>query len=92
MPRKYSYTWPSTSRALAGVVAKADGGHKIDQLAQLAIGQLGAGIALVQDALELGVLDLDQRQRIVDALANVGLLGGGAQAFPAGGLRAPRRR
>ena len=33
--------------------------------------------------LSLRVLGLDQRQRIVDALADVGLLGGGAQALPA---------
>ena len=69
---------------LAGAVAKADGGYQIDQFAQLAIGQLGAGVALVQNAFELGVLQLDQRQRVVNAFANVGLLGARAQVFPAG--------
>ncbi len=39
-------------------------------------GQLGAGRALVEDALELGALGLDDGQGIVDALADVGLLGG----------------
>ena len=57
---------------------KADGRHQVHQFAQLAVGQLGTGIAFVQDALELGVLALDQRQRLVDALADVGLLGGSA--------------
>ena len=46
---------------------------------------MGTCEALVEDALELGVLDLDQRQRVVDALADVGLLGGGTQRFPACG-------
>ncbi len=41
---------------LAGVVAKADGGDQVHQLTQLAVGQLGAGIALVEDAFQLGVL------------------------------------
>ena len=36
-----------------------------------------------------GVLQLDQRQRVVDALADVGLLGRGAQGFPARGFRHP---
>jgi len=54
--------------------AEADGGHQVHQLTELAVWQLGAGKALVQDALELGVLGLDDRQRFVDALADVGLL------------------
>jgi hypothetical protein len=74
------------------VVAKADGGDQIHQLAELAVGQLGAAVALVEDALELGVLLLDHRQRFVDALADVGLLGGGAELLPSGRPRAPRRR
>ena len=76
---------------LAGVVAEADGGHQIDQLAELAVRQLGAAVAFVEDALELGVFDFDEGQRVVDALADVRLLGGGAEGFPAGRLRAPRR-
>ena len=74
---------------LAGRGAEADGGHQVDQLAQLAVRQLGPREALVQDALELGVLGLDQRQGIVDALADVGLLGGGTQRLPARRLGHP---
>ena len=81
---------------IAGVVfgrvaglAKADFGDQIDQFAQLAIGQLHAGVAFVEDAFELGVFGFDQRQRIVDAFADVGLLGLGAQGFPAGGFGHP---
>ncbi len=69
--------------------AKADGGHQIDQLAELAVGQLGAGVAFVEDAFELGVFGFDVAQGFVDALANIGLLGGGAQACPAGGFGHP---
>ena len=52
---------PEHVTRLAGVVAEADGGDQIDQLAELAIRQLGTGIAFVEDALQLGVLDLDDR-------------------------------
>ena len=73
----------------AGIVTKADGGHQIDQLAELAVGQLGARITLVQDALELGVFGLDDGKCVVYALADVALFGGGAQALPACSLRHP---
>ena len=66
-----------------GIFAKANGGHQIHQLAQLAIGQLGAGVALVQNALEARVLDLDQGQGVVNQLADFGAAGAGAQGFPA---------
>ena len=68
---------------LRWVVTKADGGNQVDQLAQLAVWQLGAGKAFVEDAFELGVIQLDHGQRVVNALANVGLGCGGAQGFPA---------
>ena len=81
---------------VAGVVdvfAKADGGHQINQFAEFAVRQLflnfGAGVALVENALELGVFDFNAGQRVIDALADVGLLGGGAQVFPAGAFRHP---
>jgi len=78
---------------LAGIIgigiAETDGGHQIDQLPQLAVGQLGTGVPLVQDALELGVLRLDGGQGIVNAFADVGLLGGGADGFPTGGFGHP---
>ena len=68
------------------VNAAADGRHQIDQLAQFAVGQLRAGVTHVEDALALGVVGFDDGQRVVDALADVELLGGGAQGLPAGGL------
>ena len=71
------------------VFAKADGGHQVHQLAQLAVRQRGAGVAFVEDAFQARVFLLDDGQRVVDAFADVGLLGGGAQAFPAGGFRHP---
>ena len=74
---------------LARFVAEADGGDQIDQLAELAIRQLRPGVAFVEDALEPGVFGLDQRQGVVDALADVRLFRGGAQGFPAGGFRHP---
>jgi hypothetical protein len=80
---------PEHVAGLAGVGTEADGGHQINQFAELAVGQLGARIALVEDALEPGVLDFDEGERIVDALADVRLLGGGAQRFPACGLGHP---
>ena len=76
--------------SLRWVVTKADGGDQVDQLAQLAVGQLGAGKAFVEDAFEFGVVGFDQAQRVVDAFANVGLRRGGTQRFPAGTLGHPK--
>ena len=50
---------------------------------------MGAGEALVEDALEARVLLLYQHQGIVNALADVGLLGAGTQCLPAGALGHP---
>ena len=58
-----------------GRCAKAYCGYQIDQLAQLAVGQLRAGKALVQNAFEFGVVALDQGQSVVDVFANARLLG-----------------
>ena len=73
----------------ARLVAKADSGDQVHQLAELAIGQLGAGEALVEDAPEARVLLLDQHQGVVDALADVGLFGTGPQHLPARPFRHP---
>ncbi|MNT96424.1 hypothetical protein D3C72_2385060 [compost metagenome] len=73
-----------------GVTAETDGGDQVDQLAELAIRQLSAGVAFVQNALELGVLRLDFHQRLVDALADVGLFGCAAELLPSRGLRHPK--
>lgn len=74
---------------LAGILAEANGGNQIHQLAQLAIRQLGARVALVQNALELGVFALDFGQGVIHLFADIGLLGRGAQVLPAGRLRHP---
>jgi hypothetical protein len=68
---------------------KADGGDHVHQLTQLAIGQLHAGIAFVEDAFELGILCLNQGQGIINPLADIGLLGLGPQVLPAGRFRHP---
>jgi hypothetical protein len=68
---------------------KTNLGNQIHQLAELAIGQLGSGVALVEDALEPWVLLLDQGQRIVNSLADIGLLCMGAQPLPTGPFRYP---
>jgi len=73
----------------AHVRTKADSRDQIDEFAKLAIGQLGASIAFIQNALELGVFDFDQGQGIVDALADVGLLGVTANPLPASPFRHP---
>jgi len=52
------------------------------QFAQLAVRQLGAAIAFVQNAFQLWVFGLDGGQGIVDALADIRLLGSGTQGFP----------
>ena len=57
--------------------------------AQLAVGQLRTGIALIEDAFELGVLQLDQAQGVVNAFANVRLFGGGAEGLPSGTAWSP---
>ncbi|MCY1296253.1 hypothetical protein D9M70_456280 [compost metagenome] len=74
---------------LAGVVTETDGGDQIHQLAELAVRQLGAGIALVEDVFQLGVFRLDGGQGLVDALADIHLLGGGANRLPACRFRHP---
>ncbi|MCY1184940.1 hypothetical protein D9M68_996670 [compost metagenome] len=50
---------------------------------------MGAGVALVEDVLELGVFSLDGGQGVVDALADIHLLGCGANRFPTRHLRQP---
>lgn len=52
-------------------------------------GQLRAGETFVEDAFEARIFGLDERQGIVDAFADFGLLGGGAHGFPTGGLGHP---
>ncbi|MFM1909069.1 MAG: hypothetical protein RLZZ591_2746 [Pseudomonadota bacterium] len=66
-----------------GVVAKADLRDQVHQLAQLAVGQLRAGVALVQNAFELGVFKFDQHQGVVDELAYLHAFGHGSYGFPA---------
>ena len=80
---------PQHIARLAGIVAEADGGDEIDQLAQLAIGQRCATEAFVEDVFELGVFRFDDGVGIVDALADVRLLGGGTDGFPARGFWHP---
>ena len=69
--------------------AEADGRNQVHQFAQLAGFQLGAAETLVQDALQPRVVGLDGFQRAVDAHADVGLLGQGADGLPAGLRRHP---
>jgi hypothetical protein len=68
---------------------EADGGNEVDQLAELAGFQLGAGEALVQDAFQARVVGSMAIQRVVDALADVGLLGLVADGLPACRFRHP---
>ena len=69
--------------------AEANGGDQVDQLAEAAGFELAAAEALVEDALQARVVGLDGFQRRVDAHADVGLLGLGADRLPAGGGRHP---
>jgi hypothetical protein len=73
------------------ILTKADGGDEINELAELAIGQRRAGVPLVENAFKPRVFRLDGCQGVIDALADIRLLGGGAQGFPTG-APAPRRR
>ncbi len=72
-----------------GARAEADGGDQVHQLAHLARLQLGAAVALVQDALEARVVGLDGVECLVDADADVPELGLGAQGLPARDLGHP---
>ena len=74
---------------LVGVATKANNGNQVDQLAELAVRQLGAGVALVEDVFQGWVFRLDRSQGLVDAFADVHLFGGGAQRLPAGHFRYP---
>ena len=59
------------------MVTKTDYGDQVNQFAELAVGQLGTGITLVEDVFQTGVFRLDGGQCLVNALAYIHLFGGG---------------
>ena len=66
-----------------------DAGDQVDQFAQHHLVERGPGVILRQDALEAVVGLLDRDHRLVDQLADGGLLGVGLKMRPARLLRHP---
>ena len=69
--------------------AQAHGADEVHRFPQAALIKGRAGIALGQDALEPGVFLFDLGHGVVDALADVRLLGGGLYHMPASGRGHP---
>ena len=70
----------------------ADGADQVDQFAKTGLVEVGPCVVLGQHPLERRVLLLDGIHRLVDQLADLGVLGAGLELAPSGRPAAPRRR
>src|SRR5581483_5966793 len=72
------------------LVAKADVRDEVNQFAQAGLVERGAVVIFGQDTLEVGIGFLDSLHRLVNQLADGGLLGISLKVRPASGLRDPK--